>query len=188
MQKASPHSLLRPARSALARLERAYGPYGPRRAAVAKAEQAVEKARCRGGKHAGRSPSQRYRRAREAAERVVEEYCRLGDLLEQASNDSLTDEVEIVVIRLVDRAIRSSSSVECVHARTRRVQVARKRLSEDFVCLLAVYHNLKPLGRGSVRAGRSPAELARLQLPTSDWIELLELTAAESVQAAQAAA
>ena len=110
------------------------------------------------------------------------------ELLEQASNGSVADAVEIAVIRLVDRAIRSSSSVECVNARIRLVQVARKRLSEDFLCLLAVYHNLKPFGRGSVRAGKSPAELAGLELPTWDWIELLDLTAQGLAQAAEAAA
>ena len=280
--------LLRPARTALARLGRTYG---SRRTAMAKAEQAVEQARFRGGKHAGRAASQRYRRAREAAERVVEEYCRLGDLLErvaqafawttpegtvrtasearatlaealremsrtpegrrvadelarverceaafthlevlasglsavhleqvgpdrraalgklvaetvawrrvdkepvaileQASNGSVADTVELAVIRLVDRAIRSSSSVECVNSRIRLVQVARKRLSEDFVCLLAVYHNLKPFGRGSVRAGKSPAELAGIDLPTWDWTELLTLPGAGSVEAAADAA
>jgi hypothetical protein len=280
--------LLRPARTQLARLERTYG---SKRNAVAKAEQAVEQARFRGGKRAGRLASQRYRRAREAAERVVEEYCRLGDLLErvaeafawttpegtvrtasearatvaealeamshtpegrplandvarvkrceaafthlgvieqglsalhleqvgphraatlgklvaqtvawrrvdkepveileQASNGSLADDVEIAVIRLVDRAIRSSSYVECVNARVRLVQVARKRLSEDFICLLALYHNLKPFGRGSVRAGKSPAELAGIELPTWDWIELLDLTAQGLAQAAEDAA
>jgi hypothetical protein len=280
--------LLRPARAALARLERTYG---PKTKALAKAEQAVEQARFRGGKHAGRAASQRYRRAREAAERVVEEYCRLGDLLErvadafawttpegtvrtasgaratvaealrqmrqtpegrlladeltrverceaafthlevlasglstlgleqlgpdrraalgkvvaetvawrradkepvevleQASGGSVADAVELAVVRLVDRAIRSSSSVECVNARIRLVQVARKRLSQDFLCLLAVYHNLKPFGRGSVRAGKCPAQLAGLELPTWDWIELLDLTTAGLAQAAAAAA
>ncbi|MFQ5831036.1 MAG: hypothetical protein ACE5JD_18090 [Candidatus Methylomirabilia bacterium] len=280
--------LLRPARTRLASLGRTYG---SKKKALAKAEQAVEKARFRGGKHAGRPAGQRYRRAREAAERVVEEYCRLGDLLErvaqafewttpegtvrtasearatvaealeamrqtpegrrladdlarverceaafthlevlasglsalhleqvgpdreatlgklvaetvawrrvdkepvavleQASNGSLADAVEIAVIKLVDRAIRSSSSVECVNCRVRLVQVARKRLSEDFICLLAVYHNMKPFGRGSVREGKSPAELAGIELPTSDWIELLDLTAKELAQAAEQAA
>ena len=110
------------------------------------------------------------------------------ELLEQASNGSPADKVELAVIRLVDRAIRSSSSVECVNSRIRLVQVARKRLSEDFVCLLAVYHNLKAFGRGSVRAGKRPAELAGLQLPTWDWIELLELTATGLAQAAEPAA
>ena len=110
------------------------------------------------------------------------------EILEQASNGSLADDVEIAVIRLVDRAIRSSSYVECVNARVRLVQVARKRLSEDFICLLAVYHNLKPFGRGSVRAGKSPAELAGLELPTWDWIELLDLTAQGLAQAAEDAA
>ena len=110
------------------------------------------------------------------------------EILEQASNGSLADDVEIAVIRLVDRAIRSSSSVECVNARIRLVQVARKRLSEDFLCLLAVYHNLKAFGRGSVRAGKCPAELAGLELPTWDWIKLLDLTAEGLVQAAEDAA
>jgi hypothetical protein len=110
------------------------------------------------------------------------------EILEQASSGSVADAVEIAVIRLVDRAIRSSSSVECINSRIRLVQVARKRLSEDFVCLLAVYHNLKAFGRGSVRAGKSPAELAGLQLPTWDWIELLGLTATGLAQAAEPAA
>jgi len=280
--------LLRPARLALARLERTYG---PKRKALAEAEQDVDQAQFLGGKDAGRGPSQRRRRAQEAAERVVEEYCRLGDLLERvaeafawttpegkvrtagearaivaeaieemkqtpegrplakdvarverceaafthlevlesglsalhleqagpdreatlaklvaetvawrrkdkdpvavleaASTGSLADEVEIAVIKLVDRAIRSSSYVECVNARIRLVQVARKRLSEDFICLLAVYHNLKLFGRGSVRAGKTPAELAGIELPTWDWIELLDLTARELAQAAEDAA
>ena len=280
--------LLRPASTALARLERSYG---PKRKALAKAERAVEQARFRGGRDAGRLAGQRRRRAREAAERVVEEYCRLGDLLErvrgafgwttpdgrvqtaqearatvaeaieamkttregrpvaqeververceaafahlealeaalsglrleqvgpdraaklgklvedtvawrrrdkepveileQASNGSLADAVEIAVIKAVDRAIRSSSYVECVNSRIRLVQVARKRLSEGFVYLLMVYHNMKPFGRGSVRAGKSPAELAGIELPTKDWIELLAMTAKELAATAEAAA
>ena len=45
---------------------------------------------------------------------------------------------------------------------------------------LAVHHNLKAFGRGSVRSGKSPAQLAGLALPTDDWTELLDLVAAES--------
>lgn len=104
--------------------------------------------------------------------------------LEAASDGGLRDQVELAVLKVVDRAQRSSSYVECVNARIRTVQVARKRLSEDFVYLLAVYHNLKPFGRGSVREGRSPAELAGIELPTTDWIELLDLTADELAKAA----
>jgi len=269
--------LLRPGRTRLARLERTFG---AKMKAVAEAQRALERARFRGGKRAYASASRRRSRARRAAEKVFEEYCRLGDLLErvagafdyttpqgevrtaseawaivaealeemrqrpegrrlakdlgrvercqeafihlevieaglrelgleqvgpdreaklgklvaetvawrrvdkdpvevleQASNGSLADEVEIAVIKLVDRAIRSSSYVECVNSRIRLVQVARKRLSEDFIFLLAVYHNMKPFGRGSVRQGRSPAQLAGIELPTDDWIELLDLTA-----------
>jgi hypothetical protein len=104
--------------------------------------------------------------------------------LEAASDGSLRDQVEITVLKVVDRAQRSSSYVECVNARIRTVQVARKRLSEDFVYLVAVYHNLKAFGRGSIREGRSPAELAGIELPTTDWIELLDVTAEELAKAA----
>ena len=108
--------------------------------------------------------------------------------LEGASTDSLADRLELEVIGVVDRAARSSSYVECVNSRIRLVQVARKHLSEDFIYLLAVYHNMKPFGRGTVRAGSTPAALAGIQLPTNDWIELLDLTAEELAQAAAKAA
>ena len=104
--------------------------------------------------------------------------------LRQASTGSVTDEAELTLIEAVDHAIRSSSAVECVNARVRLVQVARKRLGEDFLYLLAVYHNVHAFGRGSVREGHSPAELAGIELPTTDWIELLDLAGTEGSTAA----
>ena len=101
--------------------------------------------------------------------------------LAQAADGSLADAVELAILRAVDRALRASSYVECVNSRVRPVQVARKRLSEDFIYLLALYHNLKPFGRGSVREGHSPAELAGIALPTADWIELLDHRGAPAV-------
>jgi hypothetical protein len=97
-------------------------------------------------------------------------------LLRAASTGSPADELEIGVVEAVDDAVRSSSSVECVNSRVRLVQVARKRLSEGFLYLLAVYHNMRTFGRGSAREGKSAAELAGIELPTNDWIELLDLT------------
>lgn len=99
--------------------------------------------------------------------------------LARASTGSRDDELELAVMRAVDAAVRSSSSVECINSRVRPVQAARKQLSEDFIYLLAVYHNLRPFGRGSVREGHTPAELAGVELPTQDWIELLDLVAAD---------
>ena len=96
--------------------------------------------------------------------------------LAKASADTLADRVELAVLGVVDLAVRASSAVEGVNARVRLVQVARKRLSEDFIYLLAVYHNTKPFGRGSVRARSTPAQLAGIALPTDDWVELLDLT------------
>jgi len=111
-----------------------------------------------------------------------------GCELAKASSGSLADRVELAVLRVADLAVRASSSVEGVNARVRLVQVARKRLSEDFIHLLAVYHNLKPFGRGSVRAGSTPAQLAGVELPTEDWLALLDLTAEAPGQAAVQAA
>jgi len=37
-----------------------------------------------------------------------------------------------------------------------------------------MYHDLKAFGRGTVRAGATPAGIA---LPTDDWLELLDLAA-----------
>jgi hypothetical protein len=102
-----------------------------------------------------------------------------ASVLRAASTGSLADEVELAVIEAVDRAVRSSSAVECVNSRIRLVQVARKRLGKDFLYLLAIYHNMHQFGRGSVREGKTPAELAGIELPTSDWIELLGLPADE---------
>jgi hypothetical protein len=107
--------------------------------------------------------------------------------LARAATGSLADKVELAVLRAVDAAIRSSSAVECVNSRVRPVQVARKRLSKDFIYLLAVYHNMRPFGRGSLREDHSPAELAGIKLPTRDWIELLDLVAADLDRAAREA-
>jgi len=101
------------------------------------------------------------------------------ECLAKASTGSLADEAELTVLRVFDEGIRSSSYVECVNSRVRLVQVARKRMSKDFLCLLAVHHNMKRFGRGSVRVGWTPAELAGIQLPTQDWLELLKMVASE---------
>lgn len=101
----------------------------------------------------------------------------VDELAEAAT--TLADQVEVDVIRAFDLACRSSSYVECVNGRVQLAQVSRKRVSEDFLYLVAVHHNMTPFGRGSVRPGVSPARLAGVVLPTDDWIELLDLTAHE---------
>ena len=147
---------------------------GLRRAEEA-AEAEVERARFCGGKKRGMSAKSRLRHARS-----------------KASTGSWADQVELTVLAVLDEGIRSSSYVECVNSRVRLVQVARKRMSEDFICLLAVHHNMKPFGRGSVREGWTPAESAGVELPTHDWLELLKMTASKLgktlVPAADAAA
>jgi len=104
-------------------------------------------------------------------------------VLARASTGSLADATELAILEAVDHSVRSSSSVECVNSRVRLAQVARKRLSENYIYLMAVYHNVHAFGRGSVREGHSPAELAGIELPTSDWVELLELADIENAAA-----
>ena len=108
-------------------------------------------------------------------------------VLARASTGSVADDVELAILEAVDHAVRSSSSVECVNSRVRLAQVARKRLSENYVYLMAVYHNVHAFGRGSVREGHSPAELAGIELPTADWIELLDLADIEEAAATASA-
>ena len=110
-----------------------------------------------------------------------------ASVLRRASTGSLADEMELAILEAVDHAVRSSSSVECVNSRVRLAQVARKRLSENYIYLMAVYHNVHAFGRGSIREGHSPAELAGIELPTADWIELLGLADIEDVAATTSA-
>jgi len=104
-------------------------------------------------------------------------------VLARASTGTLADATELAILEAVDHSVRSSSSVECVNSRVRLAQVARKRLSENYIYLMAVYHNVHTFGRGSVREGHSPAELAGIELPTSDWVELLDLADIEDAAA-----
>jgi len=114
-----------------------------------------------------------------------------ASVLRRASTGSVADEVELAILEAADHAVRSSSSVECVNSRVRLAQVARKRLSENYVYLMvhlmAVYDNVHAFGRGRVREGHSPAELAGIELPTTDWIELLDLADIEDAAATPSA-
>lgn len=71
-----------------------------------------------------------------------------------------------------DAIHRSSSAVECVNGRLRLFQQTRHHLANDFFYLLALHHNITPF-RGGKRAGRSPADILGVKLPTTDLATLL---------------
>ena len=73
-----------------------------------------------------------------------------------------------------DAVHRSSSAVECVNGRLRLFQRTRHHLGKDFFYLLALHHNITPF-RGGKRAGRSPADILGVRLPTTDLASLLRL-------------
>jgi hypothetical protein len=72
----------------------------------------------------------------------------------------------------------TSHSTAVTYADLTHSNSLRMSQCRDFIYLWAVYHNMRPFGRGSVREGHSPAELADIKVPTTNWIELLELVKA----------
>ena len=99
------------------------------------------------------------------------------DLLkEKVLQESLEgyDKIKTEVVNILNAILRSSSAVECVNSIIRPYQQIKKRFSESFIYLVALYHNLHTFVKGSKRAGKSPAEILGVKLPTSDFFELLK--------------
>ena len=84
------------------------------------------------------------------------------------------DKIKTEVVNILNAILRSSSAVECVNSIIRPYQQIKKRFSESFIYLVALYHNLHTFVKGSKRAGKSPAEILGVKLPTSDFFELLK--------------
>ncbi|MBU1486555.1 hypothetical protein KKH56_00680, partial [bacterium] len=70
--------------------------------------------------------------------------------------------------------LRGSSAVECANSIIMPYQQIKKRFSESFIYLVALYHNLRTFVKGSKREGRSPAEILGVKLPTYDFFGILK--------------
>ena len=105
--------------------------------------------------------------------RVHDEYLQLwetlwplGDYL--ATFGSLLRQVE----KILYTPKRASSLVESVNSKLRTVQYIKKQVSQEYLWLLALKHNLEPFAHGK-RQGHSPFELLGIDLGTNDWVDLV---------------
>jgi len=67
---------------------------------------------------------------------------------------------------------RASSLVESVNGKLRTVQYIKKHVSQEYLWLLALKHNIEPFAHGK-RKGHSPFELLGIDLGTNDWVDLV---------------
>ncbi len=74
----------------------------------------------------------------------------------------------------LDDIHRASSAVESVNSRIGLYRYNKRRFSDEFADLIAVWHNLMPFKEGK-RRGKSPAQLLGVTLPTDDPYRLLAM-------------
>ena len=81
-----------------------------------------------------------------------------------------------VLVRQVEKVLytpkRASSLVECFNSKLRTVQYVKKQVSQEYLWLLALKHNIEPFAHGK-RQGHSPFELLGIDLGTNDWVDLV---------------
>ena len=60
-----------------------------------------------------------------------------------------------------------------VNSKLRTAQYIKKHVSQEYLWLLAVKHNVQPFAHGK-RQGHSPFELLGVDLGTNNWIDLVQ--------------
>jgi hypothetical protein len=77
------------------------------------------------------------------------------------------------VKKLLYRPKRASSLVECFNSILRPIQQIKKQVTQEFLWLKALYHNMKTFKQG-MRKGKSPFQLLGVDFGSQDWIGLLK--------------
>ncbi|MHA2313554.1 MAG: hypothetical protein ACXADF_18925 [Candidatus Thorarchaeota archaeon] len=77
------------------------------------------------------------------------------------------------VKRILYRPKRASSLVECFNSILRPIQQVKKYVSQEFLWLKALHHNMKSFKQGR-RKGKSPFQLLGIDFGNQDWIRLLD--------------
>jgi hypothetical protein len=85
------------------------------------------------------------------------------------------------VDELLRHAVRASSAVECVNSVVRMHQGRHRHVSQGLLDLKRLYWNCRVFREGK-RKGTSPYALLGLNLPSSDWWQLLQTTPEELEQ------
>jgi hypothetical protein len=77
------------------------------------------------------------------------------------------------VRKILYRPKRASSLVECFNSILRPIQQVKKQVTQEFLWLKALHHNMKTFKQGR-RKGKSPFQLLGVDFGNQDWIGLLE--------------
>ena len=85
------------------------------------------------------------------------------------------------VDELLRHAVRASSAVECVNSVVRMHQGRHRHVSQGLLDLKRLYWNCRVFREGK-RKGKSPYTLLGLNLPSSNWWQLLQMTPEEVEQ------
>jgi hypothetical protein len=93
------------------------------------------------------------------------------DLLTRCRN---LPEVQRDLFRLLDNLHRASSAVECINSRVGFYRYSKRRFSNDFANLIAIWHNLTPFEDGK-RAHQCPARILGAKLPSYDIFQLFDV-------------
>ena len=77
------------------------------------------------------------------------------------------------VRRILYHPKRASSLVECYNSILRPIQQVKKHVTQEFLWLKALHHNMKTFKQGR-RKGKSPFQLLGVDFGNQDWIGLME--------------
>ena len=82
-------------------------------------------------------------------------------------------QVVSAVRRILYHPKRASSLVECYNSILRPIQQVKKQVTQEFLWLKALHHNMKTFKQGR-RKGKSPFQLLGVDFGNQDWIGLME--------------
>ncbi|MHA2119432.1 MAG: hypothetical protein ACW98J_10980 [Candidatus Thorarchaeota archaeon] len=82
-------------------------------------------------------------------------------------------QVVSAVRRILYHPKRASSLVECYNSILRPIQQVKKQVTQEFLWLKALHHNMKTFKQGR-RKGKSPFQLLGVDFGNQDWIQLME--------------
>jgi hypothetical protein len=106
-----------------------------------------------------------------------EVFCAYRDLWEKVRSLKKLMPVFLKVVSSVRRILyhpkRASSLVECYNSILRPIQQVKKHVTQEFLWLKALHHNMKSFKQGR-RKGKSPFQLLGVDFGNQDWIGLME--------------
>jgi hypothetical protein len=106
-----------------------------------------------------------------------EVFCAYRDLWKKVRSLKKRVPVFLQVVSAVRRILyhpkRASSLVECFNSILRPIQQVKKHVTQEFLWLKALHHNMKSFKQGR-RKGKSPFQLLGIDFGVQDWIQLIE--------------